>query len=97
MRNWEANTKKPREAAWGYAQWKPVVYTKMEKLNADLSHALSYPNMPEDKSYIINYTVPFKSLFAAYFGEQWDDVSSLSLHCFSGDETDRALLQFATS
>ncbi|XP_067932457.1 glycosylated lysosomal membrane protein A-like [Watersipora subatra] len=78
MKNWHANPNKPREAAWGYAQWKPVVYTSPARLNADLSTASSYPNLAKDKKYILNVTLPSRSLFTLYFGA--DDTSEVSLN-----------------
>ena len=76
MRNWYGNISK---RDWGYVQWKPVVYTREERLNADLSNAKSYPNIAEDKSYIMEHIVPNRSLFRFYFLNNTIDVSILYL------------------
>jgi len=78
MRNWQANASKPREDAWGYAQWKNVIYTKTERLNADLSAATSYPNLPYNVSTVLENYLPPVGLFHSYFGGDLSQVKSLS-------------------
>ena len=75
MRNWFANYSKPRDEAWGYAQWKPVMYTSTQRKNADLSHATSYPNIAVDQKYLTSHHLPDRSMFHAYFLHDYDEVS----------------------
>lgn len=80
MTNWLPDENKKREDAWGYAQWKPAMYTALERKNADLSHATSYPNLPEDKHDTLNNIVPNRTLFRSYFGGQFDQVGDSSIN-----------------
>jgi len=75
MRNWFANYSKPRDSAWGYAQWKPVMYTSTQRKNADLSHATSYPNLPVNQEDLTEHYLPDRSLFKAYFLKSFDELS----------------------
>lgn len=75
MRNWFANYSKPRDSAWGYAQWKPVMYTSTQRKNADLSHATSYPNLPVNQEDLTEHYLPDRSLFKAYFLKSFDEVN----------------------
>ena len=97
MRNWFANYSKPRDEAWGYAQWKPVMYTSTQRKNADLSHATSYPNIAVDQKYLTSHHLPDRSMFHAYFLHDYDEVSSVSQSRSCYSETNIYILSVAVA